>query len=111
LSAPVTFKTDCVVSTDATYGYTQSNAIKVGGDDFGGPPRERAFLDNLLGPKGQNISYVRTGSMDFGDTILDAFRITGFGKQVILYIDEYSYTDPQAPLGFTCLTSFPFSKP
>ena len=101
----------CVISTDDTYGYTQENPIKVGGDDFGGPPRERAFLDNLLGPNGEKISYERIGSMDFGDTILDAFDITGLGKKVTLYIDEYSYTEPQAPVGFTCLSAFPLTAP
>jgi hypothetical protein len=101
----------CVISTDATYGYTQENPIKVGGDAFDGPPRERAFLDNLLGPNGETISYERTGSMPFGNTILDAFEITGLNKEVILYIDEYAFTEPQAPVGFTCLSAFPLAAP
>ena len=101
----------CVISTDSTYGYTEENPIKVGGGDFGGPPRERAFLDNLAGPKGEIISYERTGSMASGDTILDAFVITGLSKQVTLFIDEYSYSEPQAPVGFNCLAAFPLAKP
>jgi hypothetical protein len=78
----------CVMSTDKTYGYTQENPIKVGGDDFGGPSRERAYLDNLAGPHGEPISYNRTGSLDSGDTILDAYEISGLGAKVTLYIDE-----------------------
>ena len=101
----------CSISADKTYGYTQGNPIKVGGDDFGGPPRERAYLDNLLGANGEKISYERTGSLSFGDTILDAFEVTVAGKKVTLYIDEYAYTEPQAPVGFTCLGTFPLSKP
>jgi len=101
----------CPVSSDPGFGYTKDNPIKVGGDDFGGPPRERAYLDNLAGPKGEKISYGRTGSMDYGDTILDVFVITGLGKKITLYIDEYSYTEPQAPLGFTCLSAFPLTPP
>jgi len=101
----------CPVSSDPTYGYSKNNPIKVGGDAFDGPPRERAYLDNLAGPKGQKITYARTGSMDFGDTILDAFVISGLDKPRTLYIDEYAYTEPQAPLGFTCLAAFPLTKP
>jgi hypothetical protein len=101
----------CVISTDNTYGYTQENPIKVGGDAFDGPPRERAFLDNLLGPNGEKISYDRTGSLAFGDTILDAFEITVLNQSLILYIDEYAFSEPQAPVGFTCLSAFPLTAP
>ncbi|MGC1378142.1 MAG: hypothetical protein WA821_18070 [Anaerolineales bacterium] len=103
--------TGACVSTDKTYGYTQENPIKVGGDDFGGPPRERAYLDNLAGPHGEPISYNRTGSLDSGDTILDAYEISGLSKPVTLYIDEYSFTEPQAPVGFTCLGAFSLTAP
>ena len=101
----------CLVSSDKTYGYTQENPIKVGGDFLEGPARERAYLDNLTGPNGETISYNRTGSVDFGDTILDVFDITGLGKQITLYIDEYSFTEPLAPVGFSCLGSFSVSAP
>jgi hypothetical protein len=101
----------CIISTDKAYGYTQENPIKVGGDDFGGPPRERAYLDNLAGPNGEPISYNRTGSLDFGDTILDAYIITGLATDVTLYIDEYSFTEPQAPVGFTCVGAFTLDAP
>ena len=101
----------CVISSDPSYGYTQENPIRVSGDAFGGPPRERAYLDNLAGPKGEKISYERSGSQEFGDTILDAFVITGLSKPATLYIDEYSYSEPQAPVGFTCLGAFSLTKP
>ncbi len=101
----------CTISTDKTYGYTQENPIKVGGGAFDGPPRERAYLDNLLGANGEEISYVRAGSIPFGNTILDAFEITVAGKKVTLYFDEYAYTEPQAPVGFTCVGEFPLSQP
>jgi hypothetical protein len=101
----------CAISTDSTYGYTKENPIKVGGGAFDGPPRERAYLDNLLGPKGEMITYERTGSIPFGDTILDIYEIKGLTKTITLYIDEYDYTEPQAPVGFTCVSAFPLSKP
>jgi len=54
---------------------------------------------------------VNKGSFSFGNTILDAFEITVAGKKVTIYIDEYAYTEPQAPVGFTCVGAFPLSKP
>jgi len=53
----------CAVSTDPTYGFEQPNPVKVGGDAFGGPARERAYLDVLLGPNGEPIAYERSGSI------------------------------------------------
>jgi len=111
ISSSTSTTSSCAIASDPSYGYTQENPIRVGGDDFDGPPRERAYLDNLAGPNGEKISYERTGSINFGDTILDAFVITGLSKTVTLYIDEYSYTEPQAPIGFTCLSAFPLTKP
>jgi hypothetical protein len=101
----------CTISTDNTYGYTQENPIKVGGDAIGGPARERAYLDNLLGANGETITYEREGSIPFGDTILDAFEITVAGKKITLYIDEYAFTEPQAPVGFTCDAAFTLPGP
>ena len=105
------FSTPCEVSTDDTYGYTQENAIKVGGDAFDGPPRERAFLDSLLGPDSKMILYHRIGSLNFDDTILDQYAVTVGGKVVTLFIDEYSWSEPMAPVGFQCAGPFPLSAP
>ncbi|MEA4909310.1 MAG: hypothetical protein VB089_16930 [Anaerolineaceae bacterium] len=110
-SEPYQSSTSCFISTDKTYGYTQENPIKVGGDAIVGPSRERAYLDNLLAPDGGKISYQRTGSMTFGNTILDAYEVIVAGEKVTLYIDEYAYTEPQAPAGFACAGAFLFSEP
>ncbi len=101
----------CPVSADETYGYTQENPIKVGGGALGGPARERAYLDNLRGPHGEELTYERLGAFPFGDTILDIFEVRGLVTPVILYLDEYSYTEPQAPAGFTCVAAFPLAPP
>lgn len=103
--------TACEISTDPAYGYTMENPIKVGGDAFAGPARERAYLDNLRGPNGEPITYERTGSLSTDTTILDEFQITGAGLAATLYIDEYSFTPPQAPVGFTCAGPFPLAQP
>lgn len=101
----------CVVSEDPTYGYTEENPIRVGGDFLEGPARERAYLNNLLGPNGEILSYVREGSFPSGDTILDIYRITGPGIEEVLYLDEYKYEPLLAPVGFTCVGEFPLSAP
>jgi hypothetical protein len=97
----------CKIATDDTYGYTQENPIKVGGGALGGPPREEAYLDNLLGPNGEKLTYQRHGSFSFGGTILDIYEISGLKEPVTLYVDEYTFTEPQAPVGFTCQGAFP----
>lgn len=101
----------CTISTDDTYAFTQENAVKVGGDAFEGPARERAYLDNLLGPNGEPVTYTRTGSLPYEDTILDAFELTVAGQKYTIYIDEYVYSEPYAPIGFTCAGEFPLSQP
>jgi hypothetical protein len=98
----------CPIATDSTYGYTKENAIRVGegSDLLGGPARERAYLDNLRGPNGEPISYERTGSLNFEDTILDEYVIKGLGTPVTLYLDIYKFKELKAPVGFTCAGSF-----
>ena len=100
------------ISDDATYGYSEKNAIKVGnGDMKSGPASERAFLNALKGPNGEKIAYVRRGSCcgvksehsPFGVAMLDRYEITykGLDKPIILYINMYDPGVLQAPKGFT----------
>lgn len=103
----------CVVSTDNTYAYTKDNPVKVGGGSFDGPSRERAYLNNLRGPKGEVISYERRGSLPHDDTILDIYDITYAGSSgtITIYIDEYIFSELMAPIGFTCAGPFPLGAP
>jgi hypothetical protein len=103
----------CPISTDPTYGYDPDNPVKVGGWIFEGPARERLFLDNLLGPQGEAISYYREGSIDHGDVILDVYHIeyADLVEPIILYIDMYNWEEPSAPVGFTCAGPFPLEEP
>ncbi|MFZ0544822.1 MAG: hypothetical protein WAM60_05265 [Candidatus Promineifilaceae bacterium] len=100
----------CPVSGDSSYGYTQDNPIRVGGDAFGGPARARAYLDVLRGPEGQIVSYFRVGSLPTDETILDIYELTyeGLDSPANLYVDEYSFSTLLAPVGFTCASAFPF---
>jgi hypothetical protein len=103
----------CQISTDSTYGYSEENPIRVGGDFLTGPSRERAYLDNLRGPNGEIVQYVRLGSLQFGDTILDEYQLTIAGSSTVitLYLDEYSWSTPMAPVGLTCGGPFTLSEP
>ena len=101
----------CSISTDPTYGYSEENPVRVGGEFFNGPSRERSFLDNLRGPNGETLSYQRTGSILSGNTILDVYVLNGLSKPITLYIDMYVYEAPQAPLGLTCAGPFPLTAP
>lgn len=97
-------------SSDATYGYSESNPIMVG-EKNGGPKDERRFLDALRGPGGQRVTYKRLGSCCLfktpnaliGDAVLlDRFEVTyeGLATPVILYLDMYDYEQPKLPVGF-----------
>lgn len=101
------------VSTDETYGYSEKNAIQVGGaKDQAGPTNERRFLNALLGPNGETVEYVRLGSCCpvpsknalYGkNAILDKYEVKydGLEKPIILYINMYDYSPLKAPKGFT----------
>jgi hypothetical protein len=102
---------ECPVSTDDTYGYSEDNPIRVGGEFVTGVSRERAYLDHLRGPNGESLSYERQGSLPYGDTILDIYNVTGPGVDEILYVDLYNYSELQAPVGFTCEGPFPLFAP
>lgn len=99
------------VTTDKTYGYDQSNPIKVGGTTEGsGPLNERRFLNALLGPNGETVTYVRKGSCCAfkspngfnGVGLLDRYEVTydGLESPVILFINMYDYGELKAPVGF-----------
>lgn len=101
------------VSKDKTYGFSEKNAVKVGGVDKGeGPLNERRFLNALAGPAGESISYFRTGSccpvkskngLVGGMALLDHYRVTweGATDTFSIYINMYDYGQLKAPVGFT----------
>ncbi len=103
----------CPVATDESYGFTEANAIRVGGEAFGGPSRAEAYLDTLRGPAGQAVTYSRVGSQPFEETVLDAYELTyeGAAQGAILFVDQYAFETLYAPVGFTCAAPFPLTAP
>ncbi len=98
------------ISDDSTYGYDQKNPIKVGGG-ASGPTNERRYLNALLGPNSESITYNRLGSCCatpsenglMGYAMLDIYEIkyTGLEKPIRLYINMYDPGILKAPKGFT----------
>ncbi|MEQ8363694.1 MAG: hypothetical protein RH948_12550 [Cyclobacteriaceae bacterium] len=101
------------IADDKSYGYTKSNPVKVGGaNENSGPRNERRFLNGLLGPNGEEITYFRAGSCchfktpngTFGDSgMLDNYLVSWVGSQDTLniYINMYDKGDLKIPLGLT----------
>ena len=100
------------ITTDPTYGFSDSNPIKVGGIKSNqGPLNERRFLNTLAGPNGERISYFRAGSCCptpskngfMGKALLDIYRVSYEGSKdtVLLYINMNDYDKLMAPKGFT----------
>lgn len=98
------------ISDDPTYAYDQKNAVKVGGVGSG-PTNERRYLNALLGPNGESITYHRLGSCCqipsknglMGYAVLDIYEVTydGLEKPINLYINMYDPGILKAPKGFT----------
>jgi hypothetical protein len=98
---------------DPTYGYEESNPVKVGGSrEQSGPLNERRFLNGLAGPNGEAIRYFRAGSCCafktpnglFDNTgMLDRYRVFWEGGKDTLniFINMYDKGDLKIPKGLT----------
>jgi hypothetical protein len=91
------------VSDDPTYGYEESNPVKVGSI-----PAEYDYMELLRGPAGQSLEYFRIGSCCGRETpegyvLLDRWEITypGLEEPVVIYLSAFELDDPMAPMGFT----------
>lgn len=100
------------VTADETYGYSVDNPIMVGGDWDNAVKNEQRFLNALLGPNGEAVTYSRLGSCCPFNTpngiignggLLDRYevKIKGADKPVILYVNMYDKGVLKAPKGFT----------
>lgn len=101
------------LTDDSSYGFNKSNPVKVGGSsESSGPKNERRFLNGLLGPNGEAVSYYRAGSCCHFKTpnglmdntgLLDHYRVTWEGSKdtLSLYINMYDKGDLKIPVGFT----------
>lgn len=96
------------------FGYAADQPIRVGSARLeDGDRNQRAYLDQLRGPRGERLTYLRLGSCcEFstprgyeGKGRLDAYevRYPGLAKPIVLYMDLYTPPPPGQgiPQGFT----------
>jgi hypothetical protein len=99
-------------STDATYGFTETNPVRVGGGLEAGARNQQRYLNALRGPKGQPIEYQREASccafkIEAGGVLnegqLDIYSITWKGRKepLKLYLNMYEEGTLAAPVGLT----------
>jgi hypothetical protein len=102
-------------SNDKSYAFTPDNPVKVGGvKQNEGPLNERRYLNALLGPLGEEITYNRVGSCcnfktpnamigDMG--LLDKYEVTweGLEEPIYIYINMYDFGDLFIPVGMTAI--------
>jgi hypothetical protein len=94
------------VSTDKNYGRTEKKSIKVGKIE-----NQKFYLNGLLGPNGEPVSYRRVGSCcefrsksaAFGKGFLDVYEVSysGLLEPIKLYLNGYDYETPLCPNGLT----------
>lgn len=102
-----------VQSPDKSYGFTQSNPIKVGGrTESMGPKNERRFLSALKGPNGETVRFYREGSCCLFETpnveegfkgSLDIYKIywEDIADTLKIYINMYDKDSLMIPSGLT----------
>jgi hypothetical protein len=102
-----------VQSTDKSYGFTQSNPIKVGSRlESMGPKNERRFLSALKGPNGETVRFYRQGSCCLFETpnvekgfkgSLDIYKIywEDIADTLKIYINMYDKDSLMIPSGLT----------
>ncbi len=92
------------VSTDKSYGFKPKTNIKVGSVS-----NEYAFIAQLTGPNGEEITANRIGSgwevksknSPFGKAPLDKWQIKyeGLKEPIFIYLNGYDFEKPKCPMG------------
>ena len=97
-------------SQDETYGFTANNPVRVGGGREAGVRNQQRYLNALLGPRGQPISYQLEGSCctfkiaEAGidnEGQLDVYLVTwkDHKEPLKLYLNMYEEGPLAAPVG------------
>ena len=113
---PQLSKTNCFVLTsyskDKNYGYDKDYPVNVFYKSVAvATENQERFLNALSGPKGEKITYIKTGiccpfpntKTEMGVAYLDVYSVTwdGLKKPVILYLNSYEKGALLVPVGFT----------
>jgi len=100
-------------ASDPNFAYSESAPIRIGGDFAEGGDRTYRYLNSLLGPRGEKVTYRRVGtccafktpnSPIGGEGLLEVYEITtGDGAAKRIYFDWYDESRPLIPVGLTAL--------
>jgi hypothetical protein len=100
----------CAVSADPAYGLTAAKPIQIGGGPVNANARMNRYVSALRGPNGETLRIsVGRGSLlaplGYMDepTILDNYQIEIGDQKISLYVDDYHFGIPKAPMGLTCV--------
>jgi hypothetical protein len=99
-------------SNDKKYGYDKDYPINVFYKNVAAAKEnQERFLNALAGPKGEKISYIKTGiccpfpttKSEMGVASLDVYSISweGLKKPAILYLNSFEKGTLMVPVGFT----------
>lgn len=102
----------CPRSLDPTYGFSPDNPIQIGGG-AASQARETQYLNTLLGPLGQLVSFQPVGQENHGDRLLSVYQLNfaQLEQPMRIYMDPNSYGSPYAPVGLKCNGAFNLAPP
>lgn len=108
-------KPTCQISEDPEYGKNVEKPIQIGNTNIrDGKTREELYLQTLRGPEGQELSFERQQPiLNQQGGVVDVYSVSyaGLSEPVLIYFDIYSYAQPLAAMGFTCISPFPLEQP
>ena len=98
----------CAVSPDAAYGLTATKPIQIGGGPTTADSRMTRYIGALRGPNGETLRIAGRGSLiapkEYMDepVVLDSYQIAVGDQRISLFVDDYHYSVPKAPVGLAC---------
>jgi len=100
-------------ATDPKYGFSEKASIAIGGGFDEGLDRTFRFLNSLLGPNGEAVSYDRvgtccsfkTGKSPFGEGLLEVYeiKVANAPDAQRLYFNWYDQDEVFVPVGLTAV--------
>jgi len=100
-------------ANDRNYGYSANAPIRIGGGFGDGGDRTYKYLNSLLGPHGEKVTYRRVGtccafktpnSPIGGEGLLEVYEITvGDAAAKQIYFDWHDDSPPLIPVGLSAL--------
>jgi hypothetical protein len=105
LPAPTGAPADvCTNTSDATYGFTPENPIRIGYDPRQQVIDQQRCIPWLLGPQGQPVytQLLEEVKQDSSTLCKVSVSYEGLAKADVMYFDISSFEQPKAPAGYSC---------